>query len=56
VSVDEIRNARLHMVLIVDVDRARIQEIDPEDYVEMGRQWSYGAGEGLAAPRGKRIA
>jgi hypothetical protein len=41
VSVDEIRNARLHMVLIVDVDRARIQEIDPEDYVEMGRQWAY---------------
>ncbi|MEM3439682.1 MAG: hypothetical protein QXQ76_05585 [Candidatus Bathyarchaeia archaeon] len=41
VSIEEIRNARLHMILIIDVDRARIQEVDPVDYIERGKQWAY---------------
>ena len=34
VSMDEIRNARLHTIYVVDVDRATLQEIDPTTYLE----------------------
>ncbi len=34
VSLSEIRNARLHVIYIMDVDRAMIREIDPEAYVD----------------------
>lgn len=34
VSLDEIKNARLHTVYIIDVDGAVVQEIDPGAYIE----------------------
>ena len=34
VSFDEIQNARLHSIYIIDVDDAKIEQIDPETYVE----------------------
>jgi hypothetical protein len=34
VSMDEIRNARLHTVYVLDVDRATLREIDPTTYLE----------------------
>lgn len=32
VTLEEIRNARLHEIYIIDVDHAKVQEIDPEAY------------------------
>ena len=34
VSLDEIKNAKLHIVYIIDVDNAAIKEVDPETYVK----------------------
>ena len=34
VTLEEIRNARIHEVYIVDVDRGKVQEIDPEAYLK----------------------
>ncbi len=34
ISIDELVHARLHVVFILDVDTATIQEVDPETYVE----------------------
>jgi hypothetical protein len=34
VSEEEIRNARIHEIYIIDVDRALVQEIDPEAYLK----------------------
>jgi len=34
VSLDEIRNARLHTVYVIDVDGVTVQEVDPSTYVE----------------------
>jgi hypothetical protein len=34
VSLDEVKNARLHTVYVIDVDNASIQEINPETYVK----------------------
>jgi hypothetical protein len=33
VSLDEVKNAKLHVVYIIDVDKAAVQEVDPETYV-----------------------
>ena len=33
VTKDEICNARLHAIYLIDVDRTKVQEIDPEAYV-----------------------
>jgi hypothetical protein len=38
VTVEEIRNARIHEIYIIDVDRARITEIDPETYLQRAMQ------------------
>jgi len=32
VTIDEIKNARIHDIYIIDVDQAKAQEIDPEAY------------------------
>jgi hypothetical protein len=32
VTIEEIRNARIHEIYIIDVDHATVQEIDPESY------------------------
>jgi len=34
VTLDEIKNARLHTIYITDVDKAEVRETDPVDYVE----------------------
>jgi hypothetical protein len=41
VTEEEIRNARIHEIYVIDVDRTRVQEIDPEGY--MKRALSKGA-------------
>jgi len=37
VTLDEIRNARLHTIYIIDVDEATVQETDPGAYAEKRR-------------------
>lgn len=34
VSIEEIRNARLHAVYIIDVDKCAVKETDPNTYIE----------------------
>ena len=34
VSLDEVKNARLHVIYVIDVDNASIQEVEPETYVK----------------------
>jgi len=41
VSLEEIKNARLHTIYIVDVDRAEVRETDPMDYAEKSEKWKY---------------
>jgi len=38
VSVEEIQNARLQEIYIIDVDRALVQEMDPEAYLKRAMQ------------------
>jgi hypothetical protein len=38
VTVDEIRNARIQEIYIIDVDRVIVQEIDPETYLKRAMQ------------------
>ena len=38
VTLEEIRNARIHEIYIIDVDRALVQEIDPETYLKRAMQ------------------
>jgi hypothetical protein len=38
VTIEEIRNACIHDVYIIDVDRAKVQEIDPESYLKRAIQ------------------
>ncbi len=38
VTEEEIRNAHIHAVYIIDVDRGKVQEIDPETYTRRGIQ------------------
>ncbi|MGD0645140.1 MAG: hypothetical protein ABSA75_09565 [Candidatus Bathyarchaeia archaeon] len=38
VSLEEIRNARIEEIHIIDVDRGRVQEIDPEAYLKRAMQ------------------
>jgi hypothetical protein len=38
VTQEEIRNARIHEIYIIDVDRAKVQEIDPEAYLKRAIQ------------------
>jgi len=41
VSLDEIRNARLHTIYVIDVDGVTVQEVDPSIYVENKVRFSY---------------
>jgi hypothetical protein len=41
VSIEEIKNARLHTIYITDVDKAEIKEKDPVDYTRKSREWAY---------------
>jgi hypothetical protein len=34
VALDEVENARLHSIYLIDVDNAAVQEVDPETYVK----------------------
>jgi hypothetical protein len=38
ITVEEIRNARIHEVYVIDVDLVRVQEIDPETYLKRAMQ------------------
>lgn len=38
VTLEEIRNARIHEIYIIDVDRSRTTEIDPETYLKRAMQ------------------
>jgi hypothetical protein len=38
VTLEEIRNARIHEIYIIDVDRSKVQEIDPETYLKRAMQ------------------
>jgi hypothetical protein len=38
VTVEEIRNARIQEIYIIDVDHAKVQEIDPEAYLRRAMQ------------------
>lgn len=54
VTEDEIRNARIHAVYIIDVDQGKVQEIDPDTYIKRGLQKEFTfpyQGEGLAKSR-----
>jgi len=37
VSLEEIRNARLHAIYIIDVDETTVQETEPSAYTEKRR-------------------
>jgi len=41
VSFEEIRNARIHTVYILDVDNGEVKETDPSTYAEKIRLWFY---------------
>jgi hypothetical protein len=34
VSLEEVKNARLHVIYVIDVDDGTVQEVDPETYVK----------------------
>ena len=34
VSLDEVKNAKLHVIYVIDVDNASIREVEPETYVK----------------------
>ena len=34
VSVDEIKHAHLHMIYVINMDNATVQEIDPDTYID----------------------
>jgi hypothetical protein len=38
VTIEEIRNARIQEIYIIDVDRSKVQEIDPEAYLKRAIQ------------------
>ena len=38
VTIEEIRNARIHEIYIIDVDWTKVQEIDPEAYLKRAIQ------------------
>jgi hypothetical protein len=38
VTIEEIRNARIHEIYIIDVDRTRVKAIDPEAYLKRAMQ------------------
>jgi len=40
VNLDEIRNANIHLIYIIDVDNATVQEIEPERYIDKTKTWS----------------
>ncbi|MEM2915298.1 MAG: hypothetical protein QXH91_07865 [Candidatus Bathyarchaeia archaeon] len=40
ISESEIRNARLHSIYIIDVDRKKVEELNPEEYAEERPKWN----------------
>jgi hypothetical protein len=41
ISLEEIKNAHLHAIYILNVDKATVQETDPLDYLEKSKNLSY---------------
>ncbi|MCS7140768.1 MAG: hypothetical protein NZ888_01100 [Candidatus Nitrosocaldus sp.] len=44
ISVEEIKGARLHSIMVIDADDARVVEVDPETYLESIRANLHGVG------------
>jgi hypothetical protein len=40
VSLEEIRNARIHIIYIIDVDGTTVKEVDPATYIEKRNNFS----------------
>jgi hypothetical protein len=41
VSIEEIKNGRVHAVYVLDIDEGFVLETDPSDYAEKTVQWNY---------------
>ena len=41
VSIEEIKNGRVHAVYVLDIDEGFVWETDPSDYAEKTVQWNY---------------
>lgn len=41
VAIEEIKNARLQTIFIINVDTTKIIEVDPYDYNEKSKKWTY---------------
>ncbi len=41
VSIKEIKNSSIHLIYIIDVDKATVYETDPENYIEKTKFWKY---------------
>ncbi|MCW4033125.1 MAG: hypothetical protein NWF08_07000 [Candidatus Bathyarchaeota archaeon] len=41
VSLEEVKNARLHTIYIINIDKAETKETDPDDYIEKSKSWAY---------------
>jgi len=41
VSLEEIKNARLHTIYVIDVDKGEVKETDPVEYAEKSEEWAY---------------
>ncbi len=41
VSIEEIKNGRVHTVYVLDIDEGVVWETDPSDYAEKTVQWNY---------------
>lgn len=39
VSIEEVKNARLHTIYVIDVDNAETRESDPSEYIKKSEQW-----------------
>jgi hypothetical protein len=41
ISLEELKNARLHTIYVIDVDNAIVREVDPDAYWDIVQSWSY---------------
>jgi hypothetical protein len=53
IGLDELMQARLHSVFLIDVDSARAQEVDPGEYITtVARLWESNRARGAGSPGG----
>jgi len=41
ISVEELKNARLHTIYVIDVDGIIVREVDPDTYWDVVQSWNY---------------